>query len=200
MKKVEEEGSNLSQVKLLAKEQIGSVRYEEVERIVKERKKLWSCRKVDEYEKLNNISEGAYGIVSRGRCVKTNQTVALKRLKKDRMGKDGFPLVALREIDVLLNLKHRNLVDLKEVVSGKDSLFIVMEYLPHGKFLEYYCNLLLTILEDLRALMDGMPTPFRPSEVKCLMLQLLAGVQVCVLCLVVLVFVLFLFRFQIVYA
>lgn len=42
----------------------------------------------------------------------------------------------------------------------KDHFYIVMEYLPH----------------DLRALMDGMKQPFRPSEVKCLMLQLLAGV------------------------
>lgn len=78
----------------------------------------------------------------------------------DRLGKDGFPLIALREIKFLLNLKHRNLIDLKEVVFNKDSFFIVMEYLPH----------------DLRALMDGMKTPFRSSEVKCLMLQLLAGV------------------------
>lgn len=86
--------------------------------------------------------------------------VALKRLKMDRLGKDGFPLTALREINALLNLKHRNLTDLKEVVCNDKSFFIVMEYLPH----------------DLRALMDSMPKPFRPSEVKCLLQQLLEGV------------------------
>jgi serine/threonine protein kinase len=98
--------------------------------------------------------------VSRGQDKATGATVALKRLKLDRDAKDGFPLTSLREINVLLNLKHRNLVDLMEVVSNKKHFFIVMEYLPH----------------DLRALMDGMPQPFRPSEVKCLLLQLLAGV------------------------
>ncbi len=29
------------------------------------RKVAWGCRGVDEYTKLNNISEGAYGVVSR---------------------------------------------------------------------------------------------------------------------------------------
>lgn len=110
--------------------------------------------------RLNNIAEGAYGVVSRGQDHVTGDTVALKRLKMDRLGKDGFPLTALREINVLLNLKHPNLTDLKEVVYNKNSFFIVMEYLPH----------------DLRALMDAMTQPFRPSEIKCLMLQLLSGV------------------------
>lgn len=111
---------------------------------------------------MNNISEGAYGVVSRGQDKATGTTVALKRLKLDRetLSKDGFPLTSLREINVLLNLKHRNLVDLMEVVANHKHFFIVMEYLPH----------------DLRALMDGMPQPFRASEVKCLLLQLLAGV------------------------
>ncbi len=127
---------------------------------LQERKAAWGCRSVDVYHKLNNISEGAYGVVSRGQDKATGIMVALKRIKMDRIGKDGFPLTALREINVLLNLKHRNLTDLMEVVTNKNSFFIVMEYLPH----------------DLRALMDSMPEPFRPSEVKCLMLQLLAGV------------------------
>jgi cell division cycle 2-like protein len=131
-----------------------------VEEEVKERKAAWGCRSVDVYVKLNNISEGAYGVVSRGQDKATGAMVALKRLKMDRIGKDGFPLTALREINALLNLKHRNLTDLMEVVTNKNSFFIVMEYLPH----------------DLRALMDGMAQPFWPSEVKCLMLQLLAGV------------------------
>jgi cell division cycle 2-like protein len=128
---------------------------------VERRKKEWKCREVDQYTKLNVITEGAYGIVYRGQNNSTGGTVALKRLKMDRnTSKDGFALTSLREINVLLNLKHRNLVDLTEVVSHKDHFYIVMEYLPH----------------DLRALMDGMTQPFRASEVKCLMLQLLAGV------------------------
>lgn len=82
---------------------------------VEARKRSWACRSVDVYMKLNNISEGAYGVVSRGQDKKTGAMVALKRLKMDRLGKDGFPLTALREINALLNLKHRNLTDLMEV-------------------------------------------------------------------------------------
>ena len=114
-------------------------RDEDVVEEVERRKREWGCRSVDVYVKLNNIGEGAYGVVSRGQDSKTGAMVALKRLKMDRMGKDSFPLTALREINVLLNFKHRNLTDLKEVVTNKNSFFIVMEFLPH----------------DLRALMDG---------------------------------------------
>jgi hypothetical protein len=40
--------------------------------------------------------------------------------------KDGLPVSSLREINLLLNLKHKNIVELKEIVVGKrlDSIFL----------------------------------------------------------------------------
>ena len=45
------------------------------------------------------------------------------------MVKEGFPVTALREINVLLSLSHESIVSVKEMVvgSGFDKVFMVME-------------------------------------------------------------------------
>ncbi|CAA2970061.1 cyclin-dependent kinase G-2-like isoform X1 [Olea europaea subsp. europaea] len=123
---------------------------------------LQGCRSVDEFERLNKIDEGTYGVVYRARDKKTGEIVALKKVKMEKE-REGFPLTALREINVLLSFHHPFIVDVKEVVVGSnlDSIFMVMEYMEH----------------DLKGLMETMKQPFSQSEVKCLMLQLLEGVR-----------------------
>ncbi|MQM05465.1 hypothetical protein Taro_038275 [Colocasia esculenta] len=123
---------------------------------------LQGCRSVDEFERLNKIDEGTYGVVYRAKDRKTDEVVALKKVKMEKE-REGFPLTSLREINILLSLHHPSIVDVKEVVVGSslDSIFMVMEYMEH----------------DLKALMEAMKQPFSQSEVKCLMLQLLSGVK-----------------------
>ncbi|KAL8052719.1 hypothetical protein ABFX02_05G024000 [Erythranthe guttata] len=123
---------------------------------------LQGCRSVDEFERLNKIDEGTYGVVYRARDKKSGEIVALKKVKMEKE-REGFPLTALREINILLSFDHPSIVDVKEVVVGSslDSIFMVMEYMEH----------------DLKALMESMKQPFSQSEVKCLMLQLLRGVK-----------------------
>ncbi|KAM7484099.1 hypothetical protein LguiA_000108 [Lonicera macranthoides] len=123
---------------------------------------LQGCRSVDEFERLNKIDEGTYGVVYRAKDKKTGEIVALKKVKMEKE-KEGFPLTSLREINILLSFHHPSIVDVKEVVVGSslDSIFMVMEYMEH----------------DLKALMETMKQPFSQSEVKCLMLQLLEGVK-----------------------
>lgn len=125
------------------------------------------CRSVERYEKLNRISEGTYGVVYRAKEKETGRICALKRMKLEQE-KSGFPLTYVREINVLLALEHPNIVNVSEVVVGSkqsdprnDNVFLVMEYADH----------------DLKSVMDKrMKKPFTIAEVKCLMLQLLAGV------------------------
>lgn len=76
---------------------------------------LVSCRSVDNYEKLNRIEEGAYGVVYRARDRQTGEIVALKKLKLENE-KNGFPVTSLREIHTLLLAKHPNIVNVKEIV------------------------------------------------------------------------------------
>ncbi|KAG6398734.1 hypothetical protein SASPL_140203 [Salvia splendens] len=123
---------------------------------------LQGCRSVDEFERLNKIDEGTYGVVFRARDKKTGEIVALKKVKMEKE-REGFPLTSLREINILLSFDYPSIVDVKEVVVGSnlDSIFMVMEYMEH----------------DLKALMETMKQPFSQSEVKCLMIQLLEGVK-----------------------
>ncbi|GFQ07547.1 cyclin-dependent kinase g-2 [Phtheirospermum japonicum] len=112
------------------------------------------CRSVDEFERLNSIGEGTYGVVFRAKDKKTGEIVALKMVKMDNE-REGFPMTSLREINILLSFHHPSIVDLKEVVVGSnlDSIYMVMEYMEH----------------DLKKLMETMR--------QCLMLQLLQGVE-----------------------
>ncbi|CAD7927146.1 unnamed protein product [Amoebophrya sp. A120] len=109
------------------------------------------CRSLDtSYRKIHKISEGTYGIVFRGQCLYGNrEIVALKQLKCVKSQTSGFPLQALREITILQQLQHPNIVKVYEVVSVsgggpgtiEESLAgtfcLVMEYMPHE-----ICNLL----------------------------------------------------------
>jgi cell division cycle 2-like protein len=78
------------------------------------------CRSVEDYEKLNDIEEGAYGWVSRAKDTRNGQVVALKRLKMDNAN-DGIPVTGLREIQTLMDCEHPNIVALREVVVGEDT-------------------------------------------------------------------------------
>ncbi|GAB5582592.1 cyclin-dependent kinase 10 isoform X3 [Prionailurus iriomotensis] len=116
--------------------------------------RLGRCRSVKEFEKLNRIGEGTYGIVYRARDTQTDEIVALKKVRMDKE-KDGLPagvpISSLREITLLLRLRHPNIVELKEVVVGNhlESIFLVMGY----------CE------QDLASLLENMPTPFSEAQV-----------------------------------
>jgi cell division cycle 2-like protein len=77
------------------------------------------CRSVEDYEKLNDIEEGAYGWVSRAKDSVTGKVVALKRLKMEN-AQDGIPVTGLREMQTLMDCEHVNIVALREVVVGED--------------------------------------------------------------------------------
>lgn len=52
----------------------------------------------------SRIEEGTYGVVYRAQDKRTNEIVALKRLKMERE-KEGFPITSLREVSTLLKVK-----------------------------------------------------------------------------------------------
>ncbi|KAI8600247.1 kinase-like domain-containing protein [Dissophora ornata] len=123
-----------------------------------------NSRIVDDFEKLNKVGEGTYGVVYRARDKKTSEIVALKRIRMEREN-DGLPISSLREIKLLKTLRHDNIVLVKDVAVGSDldQIFLVMEY----------CE------QDMAALMDNVKKPYTPAEVKCLMYQLLKGIEYC---------------------
>ncbi|VDQ09241.1 unnamed protein product [Trichobilharzia regenti] len=93
---------------------------------------IQGCRSVEEFECLNRIEEGTYGVVYRARDKKVNEIVALKRLKMEKE-RDGFPITSLREINMLMKAQHENIVTVREVVVGSnmDKIYLVMDYVEH---------------------------------------------------------------------
>ncbi|KMZ94615.1 cdc2-like protein kinase 1 [Plasmodium vivax Mauritania I] len=125
---------------------------------------LNGCRSVKNYRRLNKISEGTYGAVFRAQNKKTKKIVALKQLKHfSSMRHEGFAITSLREINILLQLYHENILSVKEVVIGKhlNDIYLVMEYVEH----------------ELKILLDNKTPSFSISELKCLLKQLLSGVD-----------------------
>lgn len=125
---------------------------------------LQGCRSVEEFQCLNRIEEGTYGVVYRAKDKRTDEVVALKRLKMEKE-KEGFPITSLREINTLLKGQHPNIVTVREIVVGSnmDKIFIVMDYVEH----------------DLKSLIETMKHKkqvFLPGEVKCLIQQLIRAV------------------------
>lgn len=88
----------------------------------------------------------------------------MKKVKVDKdLFREGFPISSLREISILRSCNHKNVVKLKEVVVGKEleKIYLLMEY----------CE------QDLASLLDNLEKPFTESEVKCIIMQLLKGLE-----------------------
>ncbi|CAE8640057.1 unnamed protein product [Polarella glacialis] len=88
----------------------------------------------DDAELKNNyrihekIGEGTYGTVYKASCRQTGERVAIKKIRilyED----DGVPSTALREIALLKDLSHNNVVQLKDVYSSRSNLHLVFECL-----------------------------------------------------------------------
>ncbi|KAJ3138497.1 Cyclin-dependent kinase-like 3 [Physocladia obscura] len=91
---------------------------------------------MDCYEKIAPIGEGTYGMVMKCRHKESGLIVAIKKFKESE---DDLQIrkTALREVRMLKQLKHDNIVNLIEVFRRKGKLYLVFEHVDH------------TILEDL---------------------------------------------------
>ncbi|CAM4633656.1 unnamed protein product, partial [Lepidochelys olivacea] len=127
-----------------------------------------TCRRTmdtfqDVFQKVEKIGEGTYGVVYKARNKRTGQLVALKKIRLDSET-EGVPSTAIREISLLKELKHPNIVRLLDVVHSQKKLYLVFEYLN----------------QDLKKYMDSSRTGELPlSLVKSYLFQLLQGVNFC---------------------
>ena len=80
------------------------------------------------YTKLDKIGEGAFGIVHKAKDKDSGELVALKRIRIEA-DEGGVPCSAIREISLLKELKHPNIVKLSDVMYTPMKLTLVFEYL-----------------------------------------------------------------------
>lgn len=98
--------------------------------------------------------------------------VALKRVRLENE-RDGFPITAVREIKILRQLNHKNIVNLIEIVTDKTdalefrrdkgSFYLVFEYMDH----------------DLMGLLLSGEVLFTENNIAHIMNQLLEGLTYC---------------------
>lgn len=129
-------------------------------------------RNVDLYEIISQIGEGSYGQVYKAKEKKTDTLVALKKVRLEHES-EGFPITAIREIKILRQLNHKNVVSLKEVVTDKEdtldfkkgggSFYLVFEYMDH----------------DLTGLIESGMVEFTVKDNAIIMRQLLEGLNYC---------------------
>ncbi|XP_018802522.1 PREDICTED: cyclin-dependent kinase 2 isoform X1 [Bactrocera latifrons] len=117
---------------------------------------------VGDFKKMQKIGEGTYGIVYKAKDKKTGRDVALKKIRLDSET-EGVPSTAIREISLLKDLTHNNIVQLFDIVVADSSLYMVFEYL----------NM------DMKKLMDKKKDVFTPKLVKSYMHQLLDAICFC---------------------
>eukprot|EP00742_Colponemidia_sp_Colp-10_P002704 GILJ01002891.1.p1 GENE.GILJ01002891.1~~GILJ01002891.1.p1 ORF type:complete len:667 (+),score=99.99 GILJ01002891.1:104-2104(+) len=117
---------------------------------------------MENYEILGTIGEGTYGLVLKARHKDTSQIVAIKKFKESDED-EQVRKTALREVRILKQLKHENIVNLIEVFRRKGKLYLVFEYVER------------TILQDLERHPEGLD----PLEVKKCMWQLLRSIEFC---------------------
>lgn len=67
---------------------------------------------------LFGLIVGTYGQVYKAKDVHAKELVALKKVRLENE-KEGFPITAVREIKILRQLNHKNIVNLREIVTDK---------------------------------------------------------------------------------
>jgi cyclin-dependent kinase len=118
--------------------------------------------KIDKYEKIEVIGEGTYGIVYKARDTDTDQIYALKKIRLESED-EGIPSTAIREIALLKELQHPNIVRLVNVLHTDRKLTLVFEHLD----------------QDLKKLLDTCHGPLDDLQVKKYLYQLLNGIEKC---------------------
>jgi cyclin-dependent kinase len=83
-------------------------------------------KKVDKYKKIDKIGEGTYGVVYKAKD-KDENLYALKKIRL-QAEEEGIPSTAIREISLLKELQHRNIVKLLDVIHTSKKLTLVFEY------------------------------------------------------------------------
>jgi len=115
-----------------------------------------------QYDMMEVLGEGTYGKVRKARCRQSGEFRALKQMKLSNR-EEGVPSTAIREIAILKELSHENIVRLIDVFCKPGELVLVFEV----------CD------NDLKKHMKALGGRLAPAQVKDFARQLLKGMEFC---------------------
>ena len=114
------------------------------------------------YKKLAKLGEGTYGVVFKALDLKSHEVVAIKKVKLENE-LEGVPSTAIREISLLKELSHPNVIKLKDVVFEEGKLFLVFEYVEY----------------DLKKFIDKHKKGLPPELIRSFLYQILNAIIYC---------------------
>ncbi|XP_048705519.2 cyclin-dependent kinase 7 isoform X1 [Caretta caretta] len=115
------------------------------------------------YEKLDFLGEGQFATVYKARDKNTNQIVAIKKIKLGHRSeaKDGINRTALREIKLLQELSHPNIIGLLDAFGHKSNISLVFDFME----------------TDLEVIIKDSSLVLTQSHIKAYMLMTLQGLE-----------------------
>ncbi|KAI9488922.1 kinase-like domain-containing protein [Zychaea mexicana] len=122
--------------------------------------------KITEYQLQHKLGEGTFGEVHKGIHKSSGAIVALKRILMHNE-REGIPITAIREIKILKQLHHKNIVPLTDlavergdpVKKEQGSIYMVFPYMDH----------------DLAGLLENPSVRLTTPQIKTYVKQLLEG-------------------------
>ena len=83
---------------------------------------------MDKYRILAVIGEGTYGKVFKAQEKETGRVVAIKKFKQAEDEDPHVRKTMMREIKVLKEFRHQNIVNLRKVFRENGKLYLVFDY------------------------------------------------------------------------
>ncbi|XP_050981724.1 MAP/microtubule affinity-regulating kinase 3a isoform X2 [Labeo rohita] len=91
---------------------------------------------IGNYRLLKTIGKGNFAKVKLARHILTGSEVAIKIIDKTQLNPTSLQKLS-REVTIMKNLNHPNIVKLFEVIETEKTLFLVMEYASGGEVFDY---------------------------------------------------------------
>lgn len=113
------------------------------------------------YIKQNVLGSGTYSTVYKGISRLTNKPVALKEIHLER--DEGVPFTAIREVSLLKQLRHNNIITLHDIIYTRKTLTLVFEFVDR----------------DLSHYLDECDYTINVSNAKLFLFQMLRGLKYC---------------------
>ncbi|KAI0463907.1 hypothetical protein LJB42_002915 [Komagataella kurtzmanii] len=130
-------------------------------------RRFYGISTLRDYKIVGKLGEGTFGEVSKALQRRTGRVCALKKLMVLN-SKDGFPITSFREVSILKKLKHKNVLQLVDMIYEKpekqESPGIFYTVSPY-------------MASDLTGLLNNPRVHLTQSQIKGIVYQMLEGIN-----------------------